>query len=322
MANAILSAPHFHNEEAAFAHVEAVLWPEGPVCPHCGNCGQEKVGRLTGETSRIGLRKCYACRGTFTVRMGTIFEDSHLALHLWLQVIHLMCASKKGISTRQIQRMLQCSMKTAWHLTHRIRTAMADGGLDQLGGEGRTIEADTTYIGGKEKNKHRNKRNPQNIGGEGKQIAHVLVERGGRARSHHIPNVNGATLRPILEAHADAASTLMTDTHGGYYHAGKRFTRHEIVDHGAGEYVRGDAHSNTAEAYFAILKRGIVGVYHSVSEAHLHRYLAEFDFRYSNREALNVNDSGRAEKALQGVKGKRLTYQKACRTGRAQEAAH
>jgi transposase-like protein len=275
---------------------------------------------LTGKSSRTGLRKCYACRETFTVRMGTIFEDSKLALHLWLQVIHLMCASKKGIATRQIQRMLNCSMKTAWHLSHRIRAAMADGGLGPLGGEGAVIEADTTYVGGKEKNKHKWQRDPKNIGGAGKQIVHTLVERGGRARSHHIPNVNGNTLRPILEAHANPASSFMTDTAGGYMKIGKRFARHEMVDHGAGEYVRGDAHSNTAEGYFAIFKRGITGVYHSVSEAHLHRYLAEFDFRYSNREKLGVDDVSRADMALRGFKGKRLTYQKVSGARRAETA--
>jgi transposase-like protein len=231
-----------------------------------------------------------------------------LPLHLWLQVIHLMCASKKGISTRQIQRMLDCSMKTAWFLTHRIREAMKEGGMSPLGGEGMFVEADTTYIGGKEKNKHANKRDGKKIGGVGKQIVHTLVERGGRVRSHHIPNVSGYTLRPLLNANADKKSALMTDTAGGYMQIGKQFARHEMVDHGIGEYVRGDAHSNTVEGFFAILKRGLVGTYHGVSEHHLHRYLAEFDFRYSNREALNIDDAKRAEKALQGVKGKRLTY--------------
>jgi len=319
MAHAILIAPHFHNEEAAFAHVEAKLWPNGPVCPHCG-ATDEHVGRLEGKTSRLGLRKCYSCRETFTVRMGTIFEDSHLPLHLWLQVIHLMCASKKGISTRQVQRMLQSSMKTAWHLTHRIREAMKDGGLEPLGGEGKVIEADTTYVGGKERNKHVGKRNPKAIGGVGKQIVHTLVERGGKVRSHHIPNVTGATLRPILTAHANFKSALMTDTAGGYLHIGRQFARHEMVDHGADEYVRGDAHSNTAEGYFAILKRGVYGTFHHISEAHLHRYLAEFDFRYSNRAALGVDDATRAERALKGVTGKRLTYQKA-RSARPTEAS-
>ncbi|MBV8800077.1 MAG: IS1595 family transposase [Alphaproteobacteria bacterium] len=309
MANALLTAPQFHNEEAAFAHVEAALWPNGPVCPHCG-ATEEHVGRLAGNSSRIGMRKCYACRETFTVRQGTIFESSHLPLHLWLQVIHLMCASKKGISTRQIQRMLNCSMKTAWHLTHRIREAMKEGNLGPLGGEGMVLEADTTYVGGREKNKHVGKRNYA-PGGVGKQIVHALVERGGRVRSHHIPNVSGTTLRPILRAHANFRSALMTDTAGGYMQIGREFARHEMVDHGADEYVRGDAHSNTAEGYFAILKRGVYGTFHHISEAHLHRYLAEFDFRYSNRSALGIDDAARAERALKGVRGKRLTYETA-----------
>ncbi|MBX3492523.1 MAG: IS1595 family transposase [Parvibaculum sp.] len=307
MARSVLSSAHFQNEEAAFAYVEARLWPEGPVCPFCG-ATEEHIGELKGKTTRLGLRKCYACRKPFTVRVGTIFESSHLSLHLWLQVIHLMCASKKGVSTRQIQRMLECSMKTAWFLTHRIREAMKDGGLGPLGGEGKVLEADTTYIGGKEKNKHVGKRNSRNIGGMGKQIVHSVVERDGRVRSQHIPRVNGETLRPILEAHADKKSAFMTDTAGGYLHIGREFARHEMVDHGKDEYVRGDAHSNTVEGYFSILKRGLTGVYHSVSEAHLHRYLAEFDFRHSNRAKLGIDDVSRADIALLGVKGKRLTY--------------
>lgn len=308
MAKSVLSEPHFQSEEAAFAYVEARLWPDGPTCPFCG-AAEEHIGKLEGKSTRLGLHKCYACAKPFTVRMGTIFESSHLPLRLWLQVIHLMCASKKGISTRQIQRMLQCSMKTAWHLTHRIRDAMQDRAFGPLGGEGKIVEADTTYVGGKEKNKHVGKRNAANIGGQGKQIVHALVERSGRVRSHHIPNVNGTTLRPVLMSHVNVKSALMTDTAGGYLHVGKEFARHEMVDHGALEYVRGDVHSNTVENYFSILKRGITGVYHHVSEAHLHRYLAEFDFRYSNREKLGVNDVSRSDFALQGVKGKRLTYQ-------------
>ena len=311
MAKSILNALQFQTEEAAFAYVEARLWPEGPTCPFCGATG-EHVGALNGKTTRPGLKKCYACRKPFTVRHGTIFESSHLALHLWLQVIHLMCASKKGISTRQIQRMLDCSMKTAWFLTHRIREAMADGQLGQLGGEGKTVEADATYVGGKERNKHAHKRNPNSKGGAGKLVVHTLVERGGRARSHHIPNVNGKTLRPILTAHIDAKSALMTDMHGGYFHVGKEFSSHGTTDHERGEYARGDIHSNTVEGYFAIFKRGVVGVYHNVSEAHLHRYLAEFDFRYSNREKRGVDDVSRADIALQGAKGKRLTYRTTC----------
>lgn len=216
MAKSVLSAPHFHNEEAAFAYVEALLWPQGPVCPHCGNCDADRIGRLQGKSSRIGLRKCYACRGTFTVRMGTIFEDSHLALHLWLQVIHLMCASKKGVSTRQIQRMLQCSMKTAWFLTHRIREAMKDGQLGPLGGEGQTVEADETFIGGKEKNRHRSKRQARG-GVIGKEAVLSLVERNGRVRSLHVARVSSDNLRPILIGQIDDASVLCTDE-ARHYH--------------------------------------------------------------------------------------------------------
>ena len=150
MANPVLSVPHFHNEKAAFAFVEAHLWPNGPVCPHCGNCDEKRIGRLIGKSSRPGLRKCYACRKTFTVRIGSIFEDSHFPLHLWLQAIQLICASKKGISTRQIQRTFNCSMKTAWFLTHRIREIMkpAKGGINSpMGGEGTTLEAELTMSG-------------------------------------------------------------------------------------------------------------------------------------------------------------------------------
>ena len=306
MAKSVLNAPQFQTEEAAFAYVEARLWPNGPVCPHCDS--GKPVGKLAGKTTRPGLYKCYGCRKPFTVRIGTIFEGSHLALHLWLQVIHLMCASKKGISTRQIQRMLDCSMKTAWFLTHRIRETMKDGNTGPLGGEGKFVEADTTYIGGKERNKHVGKRDPKKIGGMGKQIVHTLVERDGRVRSHHVPNVSGYTLRPLLMGNVDRKSALMTDTAGGYLHVGKQFARHEMVDHGKDEYVRGDAHSNTVEGFFSILKHGIIGTYHHVSEAHLHRYLSEFDFRYSNRERLGVDDVSRADIALKGAKGKRLTY--------------
>jgi transposase-like protein len=195
MARSVLSASHFQNEEAAFEYVEAHLWPNGPMCPHCGNVDAAKIGRLQGKTTRAGLRKCYACRKPFTVRIGSIFEDSHLALHLWLQVIHLMRASKKGISTRQIQRMLQCSMKTAWHLTHRIRKAMAPTAPSPMGGEGETIEADVTFVGRKPGTKVRRGAGHMNA-------VFSLVERNGRARSFHVANVRGDTLGAVIVKHA------------------------------------------------------------------------------------------------------------------------
>ena len=310
MAKSVLSEKHFQSEEAAFAYVESHLWAGGPTCPFCG-ATSEHVGKLNGKTTRIGLHKCYACKKPFTVRIGTIFESSHLALHLWLQVIHLMCASKKGISTRQIQRMLQCSMKTAWFLTHRIREAMRVGGLGPLGGEGKTVEADETFIGGKERNRHKSKRATKRLGGSwGKETVFSLVERDGSVRSMHVASVTAAKLRPILVAQVDGQSLLCTDDAGQYHHMGRDFQR-EVVNHSAEEYVRGKAHTNTVENYFSILKRGITGCYFHVSEAHLHRYLAEFDFRYSNRERLGVDDVSRAETALKGFKGKRLTYETA-----------
>ena len=308
----VLNKPYFHDEAAAFAALEAIMWPEGPVCPHCGET--DRISPLKGVKDkrgniRLGLWKCYHCRGQLTVRKGTVFESSHLKLHQWFQAAYLMSSSKKGVSANQLHRTLGCTLKTAWFVAHRLREAMRDNRLSIMGGAGKIVEADTTYIGPKEKNKHVGKRDPKNIGGMGKEIVHSLVERDGRVRSHHIPSVNGATLRPILFGNVDTKSALMTDTAGGYLHAGKKFARHEMVDHGADEYVRGDAYTNTVEGFFSILKRGVYGVYQHVSEAHLQRYLTEFDFRYSNREKLGVNDTARAERALQGAKGRRLTYE-------------
>jgi transposase-like protein len=302
MAKAVLSAPQFQSEAAAFAYVEARLWPNGPVCRHCGE--NERIGKLAGKSTRPGLYKCYRCRKPFTVRMGTIFESSHLPLHLWLQVIHLMCASKKGIASRQIQRMLQCSMKTAWFLTHRIREAMNENPgvfYSPLGGDGGTVEIDETYVGGAAENRAYEAPRP-------KQIVMTLVERGGAARSFHIPNVTASTLRPLIGKHVHRDSRFMSDELRAYGDIGWNFLSHETVVHHRKEYVRGDVHTNTVEGYFSILKRGVFGVFHHVSEAHLHRYLHEFDFRYTHRIARGVDDVARAELALQGVKNKRLTY--------------
>jgi transposase-like protein len=305
MAKSVLNAPHFQNEAAAFAHVEAMLWPNGPVCPHCRNADGAKIGRLQGKTTRMGLRKCYACKKPFTVRMGTIFEDSHLPLHLWLQIIHLMCASKKGISTRQIQRMLDCSMKTAWFLTHRIREAMKDSrGIftPPMGGAGKTVEVDETYVGRKAGTK-------AFLPVSEKQPVVALVERNGSVRSFHMPTIRANTLRSVMARNISLESNLVTDESKIYTYVGHNFASHGTVLHSAREYVRGDIHTNTVEGYFSILKRGIYGIYQHVSEAHLNRYLSEFDFRYNNRTALGVDDTARAARALKGAKGKRLTYE-------------
>jgi transposase-like protein len=311
-----LTDPIYTDAEKAREYLESIRWTEGPVCPHCGVV--DSATELQGKAHRIGLYQCQECSQQFTVTVGTLYERSHIPLNKWLLATHLLCASKKGMSAHQLMRMLGLgSYRTAWFMAHRIREGMAPkkGRIAPLGGKGKVLEADTTYIGGKEKNKHVGKRDPRNIGGTGKMIVHSLVEREGAVRSHHIANVTGKTLRPILNAYADKNSSFMTDTAGGYMDIGKEFARHEMVDHGANEYVRGDAHSNTAEGYFAILKRGVYGTYHHISEAHLHRYLAEFDFRYSNRSALGIDDGMRAHKALKGIEGKRLTYR---RTNKAQ----
>lgn len=309
-----LSAPHFHNEEAAFAFVESHLWPDGPVCPFCG-ATKEKIGRLTGKSSRTGLCKCYGCRKQFTVRIGTIFESSHCPLRYWLQAISLMCSSKKGISTRQLQRILGVGMKTAWFLGHRIRETMKetrDLFTPPMGGGGATVEADETFVGRKPGTKVR-------AGTSHKNPVLSLVERDGKVRSFHVPNVKADTLRSVIGAHVARDSHLMTDEWPAYTGIGWNFASHGTVNHRRGEYGRGLVHTNTVEGFFSILKRGVYGVYQHISEAHLKRYLAEFDFRYNTRAKLGVDDVARASLALKGAKGKRLTYQTA-RRGRSAEA--
>jgi transposase-like protein len=299
----LLSQPHFHSEAAAIARLEAIVWPQGPFCPRCG--GFDRITPVKG--ARLGARRCGPCKREFTVTVGTIFERSHIKLHKWFQAAHLMTSSKKGFSAHQLHRTLKVTYKTAWFMEHRLREAMRELHPDkQLGGEGKTVEIDETYIGGKEKNKHRNKRNKLGTGGVGKEIAFSLVERGGGVRSHHVPTVSAKTLRPILEAQIHADSIVMSDDGGS--RVGREFARHQSVNHSIGEYVRGSAHTNTIEGYFSILKRGIVGTYHHVSPQHLRRYLAEFDFRYNERAALGVSDEARADRLVRGIVGKRLTY--------------
>jgi transposase-like protein len=255
-----------------------------------------------------GWYYCEDCQDKFTVRTGTVYERSHVPLHKWLLAFRLLCSSKKGMSSHQLARTLAVTYKTAWFMAHRIREAMAPNKKDgPLGGFGKVVEADTTWIGGKEQNKHRNKRGTNMADKMAqKQVVHTLIERGGRARSDHVANVSGKTLRPVVMKQVHRTSTLMTDEGGEYRNIGREFHFHGKVNHSAGEYVRGDVHSNSVESYFATLKRGITGTYHHVSEAHLPRYLAEFDFRYNARK---MTDSERTVAALRGIEGKRLTYE-------------
>jgi len=308
MTASILKGEQFQNEEAAFAYVEELLWQNGPVCPHCGNADQKRIHKMQGKTTRLGLRKCYECKGHFTVRKGTIFESSHLPLHLWLQIIHLMCASKKGISTNQIQRMLSCSMKTAWFLTHRIREAMRDGELSPMGGADGVVEIDETYIGRKDGFEIKR-------GAGHKNAVLTLVERDGKARSFHVESATKDEIIPIVRENVAKESHVMTDEANRYAKLRTDFAKHNTVDHSRGEYGYRDRESgekintNTVEGYYSIFKRGMIGVYQHCGEQHLHRYLAEFDFRYSNRAKLGYDDAARARQALLGVKGKRLTYE-------------
>jgi len=303
----ILSKKYFQTEAAAFEHLEGLLWADGVVCPHCGTV--DKAGKLNGVKGkngavRLGLWKCYSkgCRKQFTVKVGTVFECAHIPLHKMLQAVHLICSSKKGISSHQLHRTLEVDYKSAWFLAHRIREAMRDGTLAPMGGTGGVVEVDETYIG-------RLADVPkQKGGGAHKNIVLTLVERGGSARSFHVDSTSVAQIVPVVRANVRRESRLMTDEARHYVTVGKEFVEHGSVHHTQDEYVRGDIHTNTVEGYYSIFKRGMKGVYQHCSEKHLHRYLAEFDFRYSNRVALGVNDVVRSETALKGIVGKRLTY--------------
>jgi transposase-like protein len=302
LAMSILSEPHFHNEAAAIAWLEAIVWPNGAFCPRCG--GFDRITLVKG--GRAGLRRCGPCKREFTVTVGTLFESSHIKLHKWAQAAHLIASSKKGISAHQLHRTLQVTYKTAWFMEHRLREAMRKGHFAPLGGEGKTVEIDETFVGGLEKNKHASKRQHLGTGGAGKEAVFSLVERGGKVRSHHIPAVTAKNRRPIVEAQIHGATYVMTDEGEAAKKVGSEFAGYGFVNHGAGEYVRGDIHINTAEGYFSIFKRGIYGTYHHVNQQHLKRYLAEFDFRYNERSALGVEDTERTSKAVSGIVGKRL----------------
>lgn len=295
-----LTNPIYHNEDKAREHLESIRWPKGAACPHCGEC--EKVSALEGKSHRPGLYKCYSCAGHFTVTVGTVFERSKIALHKWVLAAHLIASSKKGFSAHQLHRTLEVSYKTAWFMMHRLRKAMEITNTGPLGSGGGTVEADETYWGntGKQRKGAR--------GYQHKMKVLALVERDGKARGFVVTSVNGKTLKPILQMHIDQSATVNTDEHGAYTGIGKHFAKHEVVNHKAGEYSRGDATTNTVEGYFSILKRGLVGTFHHVGEQHLHRYIAEFDFRYNTRAALGYTDSERAALLLKNADQKRLTY--------------
>lgn len=308
MSKSVFSAKHFNDEAAAYAFVEAHLWPDGPVCPKCGVIG--KAGRLQGKSNRPGLWKCYACRSPFTVKVGTIFEASHIAMRDWLCAIHLICSSKKGISSNQLSRTLGITLKSAWFMGHRIREAFRPAGKPvPMGGEGSFVEADETYYGKK-------KDVSVSHSGAHKHTVVALVERGGRVRSLYMPVARKADVRDVVKHHVSPKAHLRTDESKLYFGIEQYVASHATVNHSKEEYVRGDASTNCAEGVFSIFKRGMVGTYQHCGVQHLQRYLNEFDFRYSNRKALGIEDEGRSVKALKGASGKRLTY----RTTRGQES--
>ena len=299
----VLSKPYFHNETKAFEYLESILWADGIVCPHCGTIGG-RVYELKGKSTRLGLKKCGECRQQFTVKVGTVFEHGRMPLNKMLQAVYLMTSSKKGISAHQMHRILEISYKSAWFLMHRIREAMRSGDLAPFGGEGGVVEVDETFIGrreGVEKGR----------GGYAHKVPVLsLVHReSGQCRSFVVDNVTRDTLLPIVMQNVHRETYIMTDEAAQYRGQFRKvFLGHGVVNHTAGEYGRGRVHTNTVEGSFSIFKRGMKGVYQHCAEKHLHRYVAEFEFRYNNRSALGVEDSERSTTALKGVVGKRLTY--------------
>jgi transposase-like protein len=301
------SAAHFRDDEAARKFLEGILWPDGPVCPFCGVIGHAY------ETKRAGVYRCAEkeCRKDFTVTMKTVMERSHIALHKWLQAFHLMTASKKGVSAHQLHRTLDITYRSAWFMAHRIREAMRAGGLAPLGGEGKIVEADETYFGNipeasQRKRKTTGRKFQKRF--KHKRAIVILVERGGSARAFHVGVADKHSVTKIVRENVSRESRLHTDESKLYFGSDKVFALHETVKHSANEYARGDVHVNSAEGYFSIFKRGMKGIYQHCAEKHLHRYLAEYDFRYNTRIALGINDGERAALAVKGSEGKRLTY--------------
>lgn len=300
----VLSKPYFHCEEAAFEHLEGILWPNGAVCPHCSS---QRVTKLQGKSTRIGVHKCKDCRKQFTVKVGTVFESAHIPLHKMLQAVFLMTSSKKGISAHQLHRVLGVTYKSAWFLAHRIREAMRDGNLAPAGGNGGAVEVDETFIGNDRTIKPKGEKKGRGYHHKHKVLA--LVDReAGTARSMVVDDLKADTLAPIVRQNVAREARLMTDEAAYYTKVGAEFAEHGVVRHKDGEYGRGDVHTNTIEGYFSIFKRGMKGVYQHCAKKHLHRYLAEFDYRYNNRSKLGCEDVERSERALRGIAGKRLTY--------------
>jgi transposase-like protein len=295
-----LLASHFTDADKAREYLEALRWPNGPVCPHCGTEGEHYA--LKGASHRAGLLKCKDCRKQFSVTVGTVFERSKIPLNKWLLAVHLMCASKKAMSSHQIHRMLGVTYKSAWFMTHRIREAMKPGSTGLMGEGGGVVEADETFWGN-------NGKQPKGARGFAHKMKVVsLVERDGEKRSVVVPNVNAKTLRSVLEANVSKSAHLMTDEHAGYTKVGREFASHGVTRHSRGEYAIGTVHSNTDEASFSLLKRGLVGTFHHVGEQHLQRYVTEFDFRWNYRK---ISDTERADKLIAGIAGKRLCYRRA-----------
>jgi transposase-like protein len=327
-----LTHPIFTDADAAREHLEAQRWPDGPNCPHCGNARADRITAMKGKAHRPGLYNCMECREQFTVTVGTVFERSKIALNKWLLATFLMASSKKGMSAHQLHRMLGVTYKTAWFMAHRIREAMKEDvkSAGPIGGEGKTVEADETYIGKRETprvySRPRARKNWKptksgKSGGAEKRIVVGLVERGGKSRMFHLNDANAATVRDVLVRNVDRSSTLYTDSSRLYTRTGEEYAVHKTTNHAKGEYARreGDVvvHSNTIEGVFSVFKRGMVGVYQHCGEAHLHRYLAEFDFRYNRRAALKITDSERHDQLLGMIEGKRLTYRRIGEAGHA-----
>jgi transposase-like protein len=311
MAKGIFNEPHFTDEAAARAWFEQLRWSNGTVCPHCGSL------KPAYAKSKPGVYRCSEkeCRKDFTVTTKTVMESSHIPLHKWAQGFHFIASSKKGFSAHQLHRTLGITYRSAWFMAHRLREAMRAGGLEPLGGEGKIVEADETYFGNIPESKRPTKTTsgrPFTKGGRtgpsGKRAIVSLVERGGNVRSFHVAVADAANVANIVSENIARETRLHTDESRLYTKVGAQFAAHETINHAAKEYARGDVTTNSVEGYFSIFKRGMKGVYQHCGEKHLHRYLAEYDFRYNTRTKLGFNDTDRAELAVKGAEGKRLTY--------------